>query len=36
LYKNHKDLNDWMVNFGKVVKEQPVNGADDKSIVKEE
>lgn len=35
LYKNHKDLNDWMVNFGKVVKEQPINSADDKSIFKE-
>lgn len=35
LYKNHKDLNDWMVNFGKVVKEQPINSVDDKSISKE-
>lgn len=36
MYKNHKDLNDWMVNFGKGLKEQPINSADDKSIFEEQ
>lgn len=35
LFKNHKDLNDWTVNFGKVIREQPINNVDDKSIFKE-
>lgn len=32
LYKNHTDLNDWMVNFGEVVKEEPKDRAADKSV----
>lgn len=36
LYKSHKDLNDWMMNFGKDSKEQPKNSINDKPIFKEQ